>query len=102
MHPGWKLWDPPPIKQFRMDFLSEGDSIEFIQNRLINALTNPVSLSTLGLHVLDIIQMRIDLIGMFIQRSTKLRFPMGQCPYGLTTTPLFPFEPFRKPFFADL
>ena len=60
--------------QVRVDLFPESDPVEFIQNGLMNPLTDPVRLWALrlGLRMLDLIELQIELIGMFIRSPTEL------------------------------
>jgi hypothetical protein len=62
----------------RINLLTESHSIEFIENRLVNPLTDPVRLGTLrlGLCMFDLIELQIELIGMLIWSSTELCTPV--------------------------
>lgn len=71
--------------QLPVDLLSEGNPIEFIENRLVNSFADPIGLRTLGLRLrmLNLIEFKIELIGMFIQRTRELCSPVRQYPQDL-------------------
>lgn len=66
--------------QVRIDLLPESHPIEFIEDRLVDPLTDPIRLWILGLglRMLNVIELEIELMEMFIQSSTELGSPIRQ------------------------
>ena len=69
--------------QVRIDLFTDGKPIEFSENRLMNPLTNSIGLSafSLGLAMLDLIQLQIQLIGMVYPEPHRAPFPDRSIPY---------------------